>query len=318
MGDLRIDVVIATYNRCNLLRSALDSLLKAHVPSGLDVTVVVVDNNSTDDTRGTVRTYEPKFQGRLKYIFEERRGKSFALNTGIAATSGDLIGLIDDDEQVDERWFEVVREWFSGDDVDFIGGPYKPNWEIKPPAWLPYNCPGVIGIIDEVHEVRTFGVDYMGMLMGGNAVIRRVIFEQVGQYSTLLGRTDKKLLSCEDEDMFERLMAAGACGKYVPDLIIHHHIPASRLAKSYYRSWFFWRGVSKFVKNQQRPEPVPHLFRVPRYLFGSALADSGRAIIRALFGKSKSSERFSAELRWWGLAGWLCGRRYQSSKQQTS
>ncbi len=314
-ADLRIDVIIATYNRCGLLRIALDSLLKAHVPFGLDVTVVVADNNSTDDTRGVARTYEPKFQGRLKYIFEQRQGKSYALNAGIAGTNGDLVGMIDDDEQVDERWFEVVREWFSRDDIDFIGGPYKPAWETKPPEWLPHNFPGVIGRTDEVQEVRTFGLDYPGILMGGNAVVRRCIFERVGTYSTQLGRTDKKLLSSEDDDMFERLIAAEARGKYVPDLIIYHYIPASRLTRSYYRSWCFWKGVSRSVLNRQRRAPVPHVFGVPRYIYGNALRGSGRAIKKALVGKLRFSEAFSAELDWWDLAGCLYGRHLHSRKQ---
>ncbi len=237
--DLRLDVIIATYNRCSLLRLTLDSFLCAHVPPGLDITVTVVDNNSTDDTHGVVKGYEPKFQGRLKYIFEPRRGKSYALNTGIAATSGDLIGMIDDDEQIDEKWFDVVYEWFSHNNIDFVGGPCKPNWEATPPAWIPNNCPGVLGIIDEVHDVRTFGLDYMGILMGGNAVICRSMFEKVGLYAVSLGRTDKKLLSCEDEDMYERILAAGGVGKYIPNLIIYHYIPASRLRRAYYRRWFF-------------------------------------------------------------------------------
>ena len=315
MADLRIDVIIPTYNRCGLLRIALDSFLKAHVPSGLDARVVVVDNNSKDDTRNVVRTYEPKFQGRLRYIFEQRQGRSCALNAGIAGTNGDLVGMIDDDEQIDERWFETVREWFSRSDIDFIGGPYKPAWETTPPAWLPLNLPGIIGIIDEVHEVRTFGLDYQGMLNGGNAIVRRSVLEQVGTYSTQLGRTDKNLLSSEDDDMYQRLIAAGARGKYVPDLIIYHYIPASRLTKSYYRSWSFWKGVSRSVLNQQRREPVPHVFGVPRFLYGSALRDSGRAIKRALVGKLRSSEAFSAELGWWGLAGCLYGRHVHSRKK---
>lgn len=315
MGHFQIDIILATYNRCNQLRIALESLLRAHIPADLDVTIVVVDNNSSDDTLAVVQAYESKFQNRLRYMFEGCPGKSYALNAGIAGTNGDLIGMIDDDEQVDERWFEVVLEWFSQNDVDFIGGPYKPNWEITPPEWLPYNYPGVIGIIDDVHEVGTFGQDYHGMLMGGNAVIRRSILEKVGPYSMRLGRTDKKLLSCEDEDMYERLLAAGARGKYVPELIIYHYIPASRLMKSYYRKWFFWRGVSKFEMNQQRREAVPHLLGVPRYLYGRVFRDSGRALMKALAGKSRSSERFSAELRWWDLAGWLYGTRLHSSRE---
>jgi glucosyl-dolichyl phosphate glucuronosyltransferase len=313
-GSLRIDVIVATYNRCRLLGFALQSLLEAHIPPDLDVSIVVADNNSTDQTRDVVQSYEAKFEGRLKYVFDPRQGKSYVLNTAIAGTSGELIGMIDDDEQVDRHWFEAVRDWFQRPEIDFIGGPYKPNWESEPPRWLPKNFPGVIGIIDDVHEVRTFGQDYTGILMGGNAVIRRRIFEQVGTYSSLLGRTDKNLLSCEDEDMHERILAAGAHGKYVPELIIYHHIPASRLAKSYYRRWFFWRGVSKFVMNQQRREPVTYLFGVPRYLYGRAIRESGVLTKRAVAGKLKSSDVFSAELRYWDLAGWLYGRHLYSDK----
>lgn len=313
--DLRIDVIIATYNRCDLLRIALDSLLKAHVPSGLDVTVVVVDNNSTDDTRGVAQTYQTQFEGRLRYILEQNQGKSHALNAGIAGTNGDLVGMIDDDEQVDERWFEVVREWFGRSDIDFIGGPYKPTWETEPPDWLPQNYPGVIGRMDEVKEVRTFGLDYPGMLMGGNAVVRRAIFDQIGLYNPSLGPTDKRLFRGEDDDMYERLIAAEARGKYVPDLIIFHYIPASRLRKSYFRSWCFWKGVSESVQARERREPVPHVFGVPRHLYGKAVRNFRRATKSALVGKLSSSEEFSAELAWWRLAGCLYGRHFHSRKQ---
>jgi glycosyltransferase involved in cell wall biosynthesis len=314
-GDIRIDVIIATYNRCGLLRITLDSLLKAHVPSGLDVTVVVVDNNSTDDTRAVAQAYEPKFQGRLKYILEQHQGKSYALNAGIAGTNGDLVGMIDDDEQVDVRWFEVVHEWFSRSDIDFIGGPYKPTWEIKPPEWLPTNYPAVIGRIDEINEVRTFGVDYPGMLLGGNAVIRRAIFEQIGPYSTSLGPAKNRLLRGEDDDMYERLIAAEARGKYVPDLIIYHYIPASRLTKSYHRSWCFWKGVSRSIEARQRREQVPHVFGVPRYRYGDAVRRSVCAARNAWTGKLSPSEALSAELVWWDLAGCLYGRHLHSRKQ---
>ena len=74
--ELRIDVIIATYNRCGSLCLALDSLLRACIPADLDVTVVVADNNSTDNTLSFVQTYEPKFQGRLKYIFDLNSGRA--------------------------------------------------------------------------------------------------------------------------------------------------------------------------------------------------------------------------------------------------
>jgi glycosyltransferase involved in cell wall biosynthesis len=312
VGDLRIDVIIPTYNRCALLRLTLDSLLKAHVPPGLVTSVVVADNNSSDDTRAVAQAYEPKFQGRLKYVFEQRQGKSYAINTSIGGTNGDLVGMIDDDEQVDERWFDVVLKWFSQNDIDFIGGPYRPAWETNPPGWLPEDYRGVVGSNDEVQEVRTYGLDYPGMLMGGNAVVRRRIFERVGPYSTEFCRTEKNLFSSEDDDMYERLLAAGAHGKYIPDLIIYHFIPASRLKRSYFRNWCFWKGVSRSLIDRQRPPQVPHVLGVPRHLYGSALRNSGRAIKKALVGNLRSSEAFSAELGWWGLAGCLYGRHFHS------
>src|SRR3712207_3639443 len=98
---MRLDVLIPTYNRHELLRRALASLLAADAPPGLDVRVTVVDNNSKDATRAAVEELMPKFGGRLSYLFEGRQGKSHALNSGIAATDGELVAIIDDDEEVD-------------------------------------------------------------------------------------------------------------------------------------------------------------------------------------------------------------------------
>ncbi len=77
---------------------------------------------------------------------------------------------------------------------------------------------------------------YPGILMGGNAVIRRDALTRAGKYSTALSRTGTRLLGCEDEDMYHRLLARGAHGRYVPDLVIFHHVPATRLTKRYFRT----------------------------------------------------------------------------------
>src|SRR5262245_15439543 len=98
---LRLDVVIPTYNRRNMLGNTLESLRAAPAPAGLDVRIIVVDNNSTDDTRRFTVSQVDSFDGRLKYVFEKRQGRSFALNAGIASGVGDLIGFIDDDEEID-------------------------------------------------------------------------------------------------------------------------------------------------------------------------------------------------------------------------
>src|SRR5215216_6183187 len=92
-ATMRLDVIIPTYNRQDLLPSALNSLFTAHIPAGLEVTVTVVDNNSTDDTRQIIESFRKRFGERVQLCFERRQGRSHALNTGITSTSGDLVGI---------------------------------------------------------------------------------------------------------------------------------------------------------------------------------------------------------------------------------
>ena len=84
-----------------------------------------------------------------------------------------------------------------------------------------------------------------------------------------------RLLGCEDEDMYHRLLALGARGAYAPDLVIYHHVPAARLTKTYFRRWCFWRGVSLGVMDRDRPAPVRYLAGVPRYRIGRAVSWAG-------------------------------------------
>src|SRR5439155_19452119 len=135
-NTMRLDVVVPTYNRAALLARALESLLAADRPATLDVGVTVVDNRSTDDTRAIVDSFVPRFGGHLKYVYESNAGRSHALNAGIAATFGELVGMIDDDEEVDRAWLRTIAAAFDDPTTDFIGGPYVPRWDGERPAWL--------------------------------------------------------------------------------------------------------------------------------------------------------------------------------------
>ena len=134
---MQLDVVIPTYNRSALLKKALRSLLNAGIPSTLEVQITVVDNNSTDDTRDVILAEQEKANRNISYVFEKRQGRSHALNAGVAATSGSHVGFIDDDEEVEESWYEQIVSVFSDPEVDFVGGPYIPRFESAIPAWLP-------------------------------------------------------------------------------------------------------------------------------------------------------------------------------------
>jgi glucosyl-dolichyl phosphate glucuronosyltransferase len=305
---MRLDVILPTYNRHELLALTLESLLAAEVVPDLSVSVTVVDNNSPDATKETVKGYRSRFGGRLQYVFEKKQGRSHALNAGINATDGDLVGMIDDDEQIDRSWFRRIYEMFSTGEVDFIGGPYLPQWGGEPPAWLPRNDSAVLGIVNSGSQ-HAFGTSD-AQLMGGNSVISRATLQKVGLFSTDLGRKGKRALADEDTDMYRRLLAAGVKGMYVPDLIIYHYIHPDRLTKRYFRAWHFWRGVSSGFLDRRQPQPVPYLLGVPRHLVGRAIRGSFQMLRRLARLKRDPAEMFTDELKLVDLAGFFYGRRF--------
>jgi glucosyl-dolichyl phosphate glucuronosyltransferase len=305
---LRLDVVVPTYNRSTLLPKMLESLLAAEPSSRLVTIVTIVDNRSTDQTRAVVEAFAPRFDGHLNYVFESKQGRSHALNAGIAATSGDLVGMIDDDEEVDRGWFRTIADAFADAATDFIGGPYLPRFGAARPKWLGHGYGAVIGSAISGDTIQQFGPACDAMLMGGNAVIRRSVLARVGPYAADLGRTPgQRLMSCEDEDMFIRLLAIGARGFYRPDLIIHHFVPPERLTKQYFRRWCFWHGVSQGLLDRRRPANVPYLFGVPRYMIGAAIRDTAGSLLPRRR-HDEAGRAFRNELAWRDLLGFFYGK----------
>lgn len=302
-----LDVLIPTRNRANLLVRTLDSLLAAPVPEGLIVNVVVINNGSTDTTSALLEWMSARHRGRIQVVFERRCGKSRALNAGIAATNGPLVGMIDDDEEIDSAWYQEVFRAFQDPEVDFIGGPYIPRWGTPPPDWIPSEYLAVFGAVDTSAVPRNYGPGFPGILKGGNAVIRREVLRRVGPYAEYLGPAGPaRLLSCEDEEMYYRLLAAGAKGRYLPSLVIYHHVSASRITPAYFRRWCFWRGVSRGLMDRAHPLAVPYLAGVPRFLFGRAA--HGLLNVGARLLGSNRPPNLADELSGWDLAGYLWGR----------
>jgi glucosyl-dolichyl phosphate glucuronosyltransferase len=307
---MTLDVVLPTYNRAALLAIALDSLIAAHRPEHLAIRVFVVDNNSKDNTRDVVRAYQAKQALAIEYVFQPVQGRSAALNAGIQAGVGQLVAMLDDDEHVAVDWFNVLARKFDNSDLDFVGGPYLPQWETPKPEWIGREFGGVVGWVESGDEKQQYGPGFNGMLMGGNAVIKRSALEMVGPYNTSLGRTDKGLLSCEDEDMFHRLLTNGFRGMYIPDLVIYHYVPRERTTRQYHRRWCWGRGTSMGMLARTRTPDVVELFRIPRWKMRHAAAGLLRAIKGGL-GLETSINAFQGELRVWDLAGYINGRLFR-------
>jgi glycosyltransferase involved in cell wall biosynthesis len=303
---MKLTVVIPTFNRAQLLRRTLTSLAAAERPRGLETCVLVVDNNSTDETRATVEECRAEFGLDVRYLFEPRQGKSRALNTAIESAGGDLLGMIDDDEEVAVGWLNAVAEVFLNrwDEVDFIGGRYVPQWETEPPVWLPRQYTGVVGFSNPGEEELPYGGSFKGMMPGGNAVVKLSVLRELGGYNESLGPVGGNLMGCEDDEMYHRLLDAGKRGFYCPKLNIYHRVPAYRLTKKYFRRWCYGWGASQSVIDAHRTDYTgPRVFGVPRYLYGNAVRDSLK-MFRSLL-KRNLNEAFAQELSLWILAGFF-------------
>ena len=165
----------------------------------------------------------------------------------------------------------------------------------------------VLGTADSGLTELPYGRDFPGMLKGGNAVISRATLDRVGPYNTDLGPSvDHRLFSCEDEEMYLRLVDAGANGRYLPNLVVYHCLHADRLRKNYYRAWSFWQGASKTVLGRRHRTPFHEIAGVPRHVYGDALRGLF-AWWRTTLAGGPTQVRMAAELPVWNLAGRLYG-----------
>ena len=177
-------VLICTYNRASYLADTLDSIAALDTPAGVSWDVLVVDNNSSDDTRAVVETRIARYPVPLRYLFEGTQGKSNALNTGMRATPARLIVFTDDDVRVPHNWLEAaVRPLLERADIDYTGGPVAPMWGAPCPRWLDPrgNLGGTIAVKDHGPEPFVFEERWRTPL-GVNMAVRRARIERIGGF----------------------------------------------------------------------------------------------------------------------------------------
>jgi hypothetical protein len=307
-----LDVIIATYNRKEMLQTAIRSVLDLQPPLGMTVRVIVADNNSADGTRDLVKSLSCVLDKRLHYLFEPRQGKSYALNSAIAAAEGDLVAIIDDDEEVQPDWLNRVFDLFQNPTVQYAGGRTLPKSITLLPGWVPTSeFRAVIGWAEGPSETCLYTAnDPKVFLMGGNAVFRREFLQAMGPtpYNVKFGRKGGGLLTADD-DMYERVLATGAMGVYDPTLIVHHAVQPHMLTKRYYRRWCFWCAVSCGALERTQPSPGSSVLGVPRWKLRRGIESLGRLFLRKCSpDRNQRNRSFVDELHVVQTAGLLYGR----------
>jgi glucosyl-dolichyl phosphate glucuronosyltransferase len=304
-----ISVVITTCNRAELLRVSIERLRHQQYEPGDEV--IVVDNASTDRTPEVVARAADGFPVRLQSLHERTPGKTPALNAGIAAASGDILALTDDDVCVAENWIDTIRGLFETTSIGLVGGRVDPRWEREPPRWLCVDEPDGYNMMASPLALLHYGeAQGLGVrsALGANMIVRRTVLEAVGGFDPHFGRRTGTLLSGEDHDFCERAAAAGYRCEYRPEVRVQHWVPAERTRLRYYMRWFFWSGVTQAMLDNahsrgdlRATEPlVGHYLR--RLLAGSAstlwpllrgrVADAARPAMDAAFAAGYIAQQF--------------------------
>lgn len=270
---MKLTVIVPTYNRAQSLRKTLDSLSAATLPPDFEVDVIVVDNNSTDNTSQLVQEMTRGIVAAgIRYLFEPRQGRSHAVNAGLRIADGDLISTIDDDSQIAKDWYIEVQKLFRDrwEELDFVGGKILPNLEADLPAWGEPLKEGALCWRDfGEHE---WGYDQNSpIITGAHGIFKKSIFDTIGFYNEALGVKGKGFLGGEDEVLYDQLMEGGFRGIYHPKLVVYHDVPARRLTKAFYRRWLIGVGRSRRLADlHYRRISGPRVFGIPRWMYQSA------------------------------------------------
>src|SRR5215475_13817911 len=209
-----ISVIVCTYNRAYRLEQTLKSLQEMEVPCGLPGELIIVDNNSSNNTKKIVDDFINKLDLNAKYITERHQGLSYARNIGIQESAGDIIAFTDDDCIVDRHWITSISRGFqSGKAIAGIGGRVELyNQMDKPVSVRTYREKMTLSSIDRLFN----------LIIGCNMAFARYVFDEVGMFDTDFG-VGAKFASAEDSDFLYRAYKRGLKIIYSPDVLVYHN-----------------------------------------------------------------------------------------------
>jgi glucosyl-dolichyl phosphate glucuronosyltransferase len=302
----KISVVICTYNGEATIGPLLQSLLDQNLPDDAGYEVLVVDNNSRDETLAVCQRIGAENAGKIRVFTESQQGKSYALNKGLENVRGELCCIIDQDEILPADYLSTVCNTFATQpSVSFIGGRVLPVAGEQIPQWITREHWSPLAICDYGQEPFTVDSRRFVCLVAG--AFRTADMRAVGGYRGPLGIRPGRLGSLEDMDIYERLVNTGKTGRYTPEIVVHHHLGEDRYSRDYHRKWHFGHG--RYYSDLRSPEfegSARRLLDVPGHVFRQAAGDFCKMISHWL--KGAREQAFICELRLRFTAGYILQR----------
>lgn len=283
---MNISVIICTYNRCESLKLTLDSLLLQGNLDNFSYEIIVVDNNSNDNTKTAVKSYLSKFNCNFQYIFEPLQGLSIARNRGLKESKNQIVAFADDDVIVDNGWLYNINRTFIKYNADAVFGRVNPSWEVENiPTWIKQDKRlwGMLACLDYGDEKKVI-VCPNEPFHGANFAIRREVLVKFGGFKDYLGVKGEKHFLGEETEIFRLILKSGLKIVYDPNILVKHRITENRTTKEYFYNYNYYGGYSFAA---MLPPAKRTVFNVPLWFAKEFLQMQLRFIYYFLTGNKK-------------------------------
>ena len=308
-----LSVIICTYNRAQSLAKTLDSLLRQEDNGSFNYEVLIIDNNSQDETRKVAESFVPQFQGKgkLRYIFEPKQGKPYALNRGIEESQGDILVFTDDDVIIGPQWIDSILKCFKQFDCDGAGGRVLPLYPKGTPRWIkdnPHKMAGGVVICDLGLETKKFD-ENMGKLIGANFAFKKSTLRECGNF-----RTDLyfgKIAVGEDTELIQRLLQKNKILYYCGEATVWHPVDLKRLKFRNAAQWHMSLGrFAAHIEYEQNGKNMTYLWGIPQYLIKGIVVDGLSFVFRS-YSRLSFWNNSRSFFRKWGMMA-----EYRSMKKK--